>query len=281
MAVFGASGYAGAELLRLRSGTRTSKWSPPRPVLTKDWAVADVHPALAAAYPGLRFAPTEPGVAHGVDVVFCALPHGASQQLVPKLLENVGHVVDLAADFRLRDPGFTQFGTTRSTAAPNYWPRQSTVCPSSTARSCQGPNWGRARLLCHGGDPGVGAPCQHGRRRAHGHCGRRGQRSVRGRAKVGRKHAILHGGRGFHRLWALASPPHPGNGAGHRSAAHFHAPYGSHEPGHPGDCYARPGPGGGENPLESRLTPTPASRLWSYLNEARLLRRLSVPMLPT
>ncbi len=50
-------------------------------------------------------APTEPGVADGADVVFCALPHGASQQLVPKLLENAGHVVDLAADFRLKDPG--------------------------------------------------------------------------------------------------------------------------------------------------------------------------------
>ena len=68
-------------------------------------AVADLHPSLAAAYPGLRMAPTEPGVADGADVVFCALPHGASQQLVPKLLENAGHVVDLAADFRLKDPG--------------------------------------------------------------------------------------------------------------------------------------------------------------------------------
>jgi N-acetyl-gamma-glutamyl-phosphate reductase len=42
--------------------------------------------------------------ADGLDVVFLALPHGASQTLVPELRKRVGTVVDLAADFRLRDP---------------------------------------------------------------------------------------------------------------------------------------------------------------------------------
>jgi N-acetyl-gamma-glutamyl-phosphate reductase len=37
--------------------------------------------------------------------VFTALPHGASAALVPSLLERAGLVVDLAADFRLKDPG--------------------------------------------------------------------------------------------------------------------------------------------------------------------------------
>ena len=39
----------------------------------------------------------------GLDLVFCALPHGESQKFVPALRERVGCIVDLAADFRLKD----------------------------------------------------------------------------------------------------------------------------------------------------------------------------------
>jgi N-acetyl-gamma-glutamyl-phosphate reductase len=40
----------------------------------------------------------------GLDLVFCALPHGESQRIVPELRNRVGLIVDLAADFRLGDP---------------------------------------------------------------------------------------------------------------------------------------------------------------------------------
>jgi N-acetyl-gamma-glutamyl-phosphate reductase len=40
----------------------------------------------------------------GCDVVFLAMPHGASQSIVPQLIGRVGTIVDLAADFRLQDP---------------------------------------------------------------------------------------------------------------------------------------------------------------------------------
>ncbi len=40
----------------------------------------------------------------GLDLVFCALPHGESQKFVPELRARVGCIVDLAADFRLKDP---------------------------------------------------------------------------------------------------------------------------------------------------------------------------------
>lgn len=65
--------------------------------------LADVHPQLAAAYPDLQLTALDPKRLDGVDVVFSALPHGASAELVPQL-RNVGVVVDLAADFRLKDP---------------------------------------------------------------------------------------------------------------------------------------------------------------------------------
>jgi N-acetyl-gamma-glutamyl-phosphate reductase len=101
--VFGASGYAGAELLRLAAGhaqldvvlaTGDSKAGTPVP---------ELYPSLAAAYPDLVLAAPDPSLADGLDVVFLALPHGASQDLVPDLRKRVGLVVDLAADFRLRD----------------------------------------------------------------------------------------------------------------------------------------------------------------------------------
>jgi N-acetyl-gamma-glutamyl-phosphate reductase len=102
--IFGASGYTGAELLRLCAS------HPQLDIVlaTADSQVgtraADLYPSLAAAYPGLVFAEPDPAAADGLDLAFLALPHGASQHLVPDLRKRVGHVVDLAADFRLKDP---------------------------------------------------------------------------------------------------------------------------------------------------------------------------------
>jgi N-acetyl-gamma-glutamyl-phosphate reductase len=66
-------------------------------------AVGDLYPSLAAAYPHLEFTTYDVADADGLDLVFLALPHGASQDLVPELRKRVGAVVDLAADFRLKD----------------------------------------------------------------------------------------------------------------------------------------------------------------------------------
>lgn len=65
--------------------------------------VAGLYPSLAAAYPSLVFDPLDPDAFDGLDVVFLALPHGQSQEIVPDLRKRVGVVVDLAADFRLKD----------------------------------------------------------------------------------------------------------------------------------------------------------------------------------
>ena len=66
-------------------------------------AVADLYPSLAAAYGGLRFEPVDLERLGGLDLVFLGLPHGASQALVPQLRGRVKRLVDLAADFRLKD----------------------------------------------------------------------------------------------------------------------------------------------------------------------------------
>src|SRR5580704_2561669 len=101
--ILGASGYTGSELLRLLAG---------HPEFEVAVATAHSHagdqvgthtPSLAAAYPGLVYEDNDPARFDGLDLVFCGLPHGESQRIVPELRSRVGLVVDLAADFRLKD----------------------------------------------------------------------------------------------------------------------------------------------------------------------------------
>ncbi|HET9077903.1 MAG TPA: N-acetyl-gamma-glutamyl-phosphate reductase [Acidimicrobiales bacterium] len=102
--VFGASGYAGAELMRLAAGHPDLDVVLATADSQAGGRLADLYPSLAPAYPDLVLASADPAAADGLDLVFLALPHGASQHLVPELRKRVATVVDLAADFRLRDP---------------------------------------------------------------------------------------------------------------------------------------------------------------------------------
>lgn len=102
--VLGGSGYAGAELLRLLASHPRLRVVAVSASSHEGEAVADLYPSLAAAYPGLRYSATEATASEEADLAFCALPHGASQKLVPRLLQAARCVVDLGADFRLRRP---------------------------------------------------------------------------------------------------------------------------------------------------------------------------------
>ena len=101
--IIGASGFTGAELLRLLAG---------HPHLDVVYATgdsqagtraADLYPGLAAAYPDLVFATFDAERAAELDVVFLGLPHAASMALAPELVGRVRCLVDLSAAYRLRD----------------------------------------------------------------------------------------------------------------------------------------------------------------------------------
>src|SRR3954454_16842613 len=100
-AIFGASGYLGAELLRLLAGHPAIEVVAVGAESNAGAKVSDLFPALAAQYSGRTYGASEPSLADGCDVAFLALPHGASQGIVPDLVDRVSHVIDLAADFRL------------------------------------------------------------------------------------------------------------------------------------------------------------------------------------
>lgn len=102
--VFGASGFAGAELLRILETHPAFEVAVATADSQSGSRVGDLYPNLAAAYPDLSYSEVDAAAADGLDVVFLAMAHGVSQHLVPALRPKVGLVVDLAADFRLRDP---------------------------------------------------------------------------------------------------------------------------------------------------------------------------------
>jgi len=102
IAILGASGYTGAELVRLIATHPNLEVA----ALTADrkagQRMGDVFPHLAHLDLPDLIAMDEVDY-DGIDLVFAALPHGVTQEVVAGLPETV-KVVDLSADFRLRDP---------------------------------------------------------------------------------------------------------------------------------------------------------------------------------
>lgn len=101
--IIGASGFTGAELLRICAT---------HPHFEVKYATGDsqagtlarsLYPSLAATYPNLVFEEFEIEKALACDVLFLGLPHEASLELVPQLVNKVKLVVDLSAAFRLTD----------------------------------------------------------------------------------------------------------------------------------------------------------------------------------
>ncbi len=101
--VVGASGYLGAELLRLLAGHPDLDVVALQGETSAGSAIGTIYPGLGAAYPDLLVTGFDESELAGCDVVFVALPSGSSQRVVPGLVESARLVVDLGADFRLRD----------------------------------------------------------------------------------------------------------------------------------------------------------------------------------
>jgi len=101
-AVIGAAGYTGIELVRLLLAHPDFEIAAVTSASDAGRPVEDLYPALAGC--DLVFeAPDVPSLACSVDAVFLAVPHTAAMDLAPAFLDAGVKVLDLSADFRLRD----------------------------------------------------------------------------------------------------------------------------------------------------------------------------------
>ena len=102
VAVAGASGYAGGELLRLIAAHPDLELGPVTGHTSVGTTVTDLHPHLASLA-GLTFEPTEPARLATADLVFLALQPEESAAIAARLPDGAA-VIDLSASFRLADP---------------------------------------------------------------------------------------------------------------------------------------------------------------------------------
>ena len=115
--IVGGTGYTGVELLRLLA-------SHPSTELVAITSRSEKGKPVSALFPNLRgivdMPFTEPTVANlqDCDVVLFATPHGVAQNLVPEILAGGIRVVDLSADFRIRDIDIWEKWYAQKHAAP-------------------------------------------------------------------------------------------------------------------------------------------------------------------
>ena len=139
--VVGASGYTGAELLRLLAG---------HPEIEVVHVTADSNAGATVAEPvpvaraprtrGLEYAPFDARDLAGLDVVFLGLPHGESQRVVPELVSDGRATSSTSAPTSASPRPCTSSGT----ASPTPRPSCSTTSPSDSP-SCSATTWRAAR----------------------------------------------------------------------------------------------------------------------------------------
>jgi N-acetyl-gamma-glutamyl-phosphate reductase len=105
VAILGGSGYTALELIKILLHHPGAQIVAITSRQAETPLIADVHPSLASRI-DIRCEPFNPEslVARGVECAFSCLPHGASMENVPLLLQRGLRVIDLSADYRLRDP---------------------------------------------------------------------------------------------------------------------------------------------------------------------------------
>ncbi len=102
--IIGASGYVGGELLRilLQHPMVNISFATSRQYAGE--YIFRLHPNLKGLTQ-MRFSDGDPvSLASKVDIVFLALPHGVSMKIVPRIVELGVRIIDMSADFRLKDP---------------------------------------------------------------------------------------------------------------------------------------------------------------------------------
>jgi N-acetyl-gamma-glutamyl-phosphate reductase len=101
--IVGGTGYTGVELLRLLAQHPHAEIVAITSRAEAELPVAQLFPSLRGSV-DLKFSDPKTAPLSGCDVAFFATPHGVAMGQAPALLAAGARVIDLAADFRLKDP---------------------------------------------------------------------------------------------------------------------------------------------------------------------------------
>jgi N-acetyl-gamma-glutamyl-phosphate reductase len=126
VAVVGGTGYTGAELLRLLCTHPNVTIRVITSRAEAGTAVADVFQSLRGRI-DLSFAAPDPGALKECDLVFFATPNGTAMTMVPELMSSAVKMIDLAADFRIKDASVWE-----------KWYRMPHACPDLLAEAVYG-----------------------------------------------------------------------------------------------------------------------------------------------
>jgi N-acetyl-gamma-glutamyl-phosphate reductase len=119
--IVGGTGYTGVELLRLLA-------MHPEVSLTVITSRSEMNKPVAEIFPNLRgkvdlrFQEPDPEILKDCEVVFFATPNGTAMQMAPSLLQGGIRIIDLAADFRLKDPALWETWYGMPHACPELLP---------------------------------------------------------------------------------------------------------------------------------------------------------------
>src|SRR5690606_14449969 len=133
--IVGGTGYTGVELLRLLAKHPQVEVSVITSRAEAGVKVADMYPSLRG-HIDLAFSEPDVDTLGECDVVFFATPHGVAQNLMPSLMKTPARIIDLSADFRLRD-----------TELWGRWYGQAHGCPELVEQAIYGlPEMNRAAI---------------------------------------------------------------------------------------------------------------------------------------
>ena len=129
VAIVGGTGYTGVELLRLLEGHPQAEVRAITSRKEAGLAVADMFPSLRGLkrFGGLRYVEARDAQLAKCDVVFFATPHGVAMAQARELIGAGVKLIDLAADFRLKDP-----------AEFERWYKMPHACPELLAEAVYG-----------------------------------------------------------------------------------------------------------------------------------------------
>ncbi|HEY6528462.1 MAG TPA: N-acetyl-gamma-glutamyl-phosphate reductase [Cellvibrionaceae bacterium] len=124
--IVGGTGYTGVELLRLLASHPQARVEVITSRAEEGMPVADMFPNLRGHY-DLRFSAPDFTQLNELDVVFFATPHGVAQAMMPQFMDSKTRVIDLSADFRIRDIALWE-----------HWYGQPHGCPELVAQAVYG-----------------------------------------------------------------------------------------------------------------------------------------------